>query len=1044
MKRILPSILLAVFFLFMSGMAMAQTATAPAEGDGTVDSPYQIATLENLYWIAADSGRWSAHYIQTADIDASATSGWDGGAGWTPIGTSVAQGGTAFTGTYDGAGHTISGLFINRLAEDFQGLFGATEGATINNLGVADVDITGKQYVGGLVGSNGGALTNTYVTGKVEADNEDLGGLTGQNKFNATIEDSFTRGEVKGTWRVGGLVGINYGQIYNSYSCSDVYGDSYLGGLVGYTLSGAIKKSYSMGDVTGTGSDIGGLVGSSSESIEDSYAWGAVEGQWYVGGLVGRAWSGTIKNSYSTGKVTGVHGTGGLIGNNWDNNATITESFWNTDTSEQGSSGGGTGLTTAAMRTESNFTNSVWDFIDTWTMSSLITFNGFPALQWSGSFSEEPAEVGNVYQIDTLPKLVWIAENSDRWEHDYIQTADIDASTTSTWVDGSEIRGWRPIGNDTTAFTGTYDGAGHTISGLFINRPTQDYQGLFGATEGAIIENLGMVDVDITGKDYVGGLAGTCTNNGNVESSYALGSVEGSYSVGGLLGENNGCTIASSYASGSVSGSDIKIGGLVGKNYSGTINESSFSGEISGNSEVGGLVGENDNSGVISNSYTTGVVNGTGSDVGGLVGVNQSGEIRDSHSTNAVNGNRLVGGLVGYFHNGVINRCYAMGEVDGNLDGIGGLAGNVYFGNVNNSYAIGAVTGNTETGGLVGHIAHNTGSVDNSYATGAVTGTGNVGGLVGRNDDGTVTNSFWDTDTGGPGNDIGTGKTTVEMRQLVTYTGWDIEETTNAYSGQPYPGLRMEAGNAWQIMASYTVTYNANQATGGSVPDQQVKFHGEPLTLSHNTGNLARTGYNFVGWNTQANGNGTDYAEGVAYTANAPVALFAKWTAADSTVNVSASPGGNVYGGGTYGHGSNITVRAEANPGYVFVNWTEGNRVVSCDAQYSFTVTSSRTLQANFSPVQSRDTMTGSVNPENSGTVTGSGSYNHGASVTMAALPNQGFAVTNWIETWPEWTGYCEVSKDEQYTFQALRNRNLTANIRPKALPGVMMLLLDE
>jgi hypothetical protein len=154
--------------------------------------------------------------------------------------------------------------------------------------------------------------------------------------------------------------------------------------------------------------------------------------------------------------------------------------------------------------------------------------------------------------------------------------------------------------------------------------------------------------------------------------------------------------------------------------------------------------------------------------------------------------------------------------------------------------------------------------------------------------------------------------------------------------------------------------------------------------------------------------------------------------------------GGTISGTGTYYSGSTVTLNASANSGYVFVNWTEGNKVVSCNARYSFKLMSNRTLRANFSQVQSQYTITGTASPTNFGTVTGSGSYNHGAGVTMTALPNQGFALANWIETWPGLTGYCVVSTDERYSFSANRNRNLTANIRPKALPGVLMLLLDD
>ena len=78
--------------------------------------------------------------------------------------------------------------------------------------------------------------------------------------------------------------------------------------------------------------------------------------------------------------------------------------------------------------------------------------------------------------------------------------------------------------------------------------------------------------------------------------------------------------------------------------------------------------------------------------------------------------------------------------------------------------------------------------------------------------------------------------------------------------------------------ATYTVTYDANGATNGTAPDAQTKIHGESLALAENTGNLVRTGYNFAGWNTQADGDGTTYAAGASYTTNADVTLYARWT----------------------------------------------------------------------------------------------------------------------------------------------------------------------
>ncbi|PTN32231.1 hypothetical protein C6366_16775 [Desulfonatronum sp. SC1] len=184
-----------------------------------------------------------------------------------------------------------------------------------------------------------------------------------------------------------------------------------------------------------------------------------------------------------------------------------------------------------------------------------------------------------------------------------------------------------------------------------------------------------------------------------------------------------------------------------------------------------------------------------------------------------------------------------------------------------------------------------------------------------------------------------------------------------------------------------------------------------------------------------ANTAGTSYGDNRQFTT----------TLATYTVTPTAGTGGTVSDAGTYAHGTQVTVQAFAASGYVFVNWTEGSTVVSCDAQYSFRVTGNRTLRANFSPVRSQYTIAGAAKPASYGTVNGSGPYNHGANVTMTVLlSHQGVFLTNWIETWPGLAGYCVVSEDEQYTFPATRNRNLTANVRPKTLPGVLMLLLDE
>jgi hypothetical protein len=350
----------------------------------------------------------------------------------------------------------------------------------------------------------------------------------------------------------------------------------------------------------------------------------------------------------------------------------------------------------------------------------------------------------------------------------YVLMNDLD-STTAGYTElasakANHRKGWQPIG--TTAegakFAGSFDGQGHEICGLFIDRLAKSNVGLFGVVgEGGVIENVGLMDVTVTGCSGVGGLVGK--NEGLISSSYCTGRVIGYSVVGGLAGYNSG-NISNSYCTGRVTGS-WWVGGLAGHN-SGNISNSYCAGRVTGGWWVGGLAGHN--SGNVSGSYCTGIVTG-GWWVGGLAGHN-SGNVNNSYCTGRVTGCGSVGGLVGK-NEGPVNNSYSSGSVTGNT-WVGGLTG-YNNGNVSNSYCTGIVTGNSDVGGLVGW---NEGAVNNSYSTGSVIGNKRVGGLVGHNI-GAVGNSFWDTQTSGRATSSGgIGKTTAEMMDIDTFisVGWDI------------------------------------------------------------------------------------------------------------------------------------------------------------------------------------------------------------------------------------------------------------------------------
>jgi hypothetical protein len=242
-------------------------------------------------------------YALGANIAASGTSTWNANLGFTPVGDSVSN----FTGTFDGLGHTISGLTIAR--GNYTGLFGVN-GGTIRNVGLLNSSVAGWGEVGALVGQSSGAISNSYADGgSVTGGGTSVGGLVGGNIAASSVSNSYATVSVSGNSAVGGLAGAG-GDISNSYATGAVAGTSSVGGLVGHSV-GDISNSYATGPVTGT-SSVGGLVGHSGGNIiSNSYATGAVTGTSYVGGLVGDNYSGTAINSYWDSATTGRASTGG-------------------------------------------------------------------------------------------------------------------------------------------------------------------------------------------------------------------------------------------------------------------------------------------------------------------------------------------------------------------------------------------------------------------------------------------------------------------------------------------------------------------------------------------------------------------------------------------------------------------------------------------------------------------------------------------------------------------------------------------------------------
>jgi len=336
-------------------------------GIGTPDDPYQIWTPQQMNTVGKNPNDWGQHFELMADIDMSIYTGTQ----YNIIGNLT----TNFTGTFDGNGHVISNLTYEAPAVSYVGMFGYTDDALIENLGLENVNIGGGNFVGGLVGYHnyGGALTGCYVTGSVSG-SSCVGGLVGSNFW--PLFNCYATASVTGTRDyVGGLIGSNFNWVTSCYATGSVSGRRDVGGLVGELVAGELKFCYATGSVSGIG--------------EESYA---------TGGLVGRnGWEGhygTIIDCYATGSVNGTINVGGLVGSS--DSDYVDACFWDIQTSGltdgvgdvDPDPNGVTGLDTVTMMTLSTFTSTGWDFTneilngtnDYWRMC--VDGADYPHLTW--------------------------------------------------------------------------------------------------------------------------------------------------------------------------------------------------------------------------------------------------------------------------------------------------------------------------------------------------------------------------------------------------------------------------------------------------------------------------------------------------------------------------------------------------------------------------------------------------------------------------------------------------------------------------------------
>ena len=911
------------------------------------DGKYYISTAEQLKEFAElvnEDGKTTASAVLTADIDlnpnmeisedGTVTNGDDLDQ-WTPIGTSI---GNAYTGTFNGQNFKISGLYIKNTSSDTddQGLFG---------------------YLS-IDGDNTGTVQNLSVSGSVSG-----------NNF------------------VGGVVGDNRGNVINCAFSGSVSGSDHVGGVVGYN-SGSVENCYNTGTVNGS-IEAGGVVGHNSGNVENCYNIGEVSGN-YVGGVVGYN-NGSITNCYNTGNISGGI-SGGVVGYNII--TTVTGCYFLTGTAEKGigsdDSGDADPLTVEAFKNQKSFTD--WDFgtadTNTWTIHPVL---GRPALnenkEGGDGSPDSPYEISTATELENFRDLVNGKDGNPNAHAKLMNNIDLKD------VCGPELdaeTSWIPIGNsEENAYTGNFNGNGHTISGLYIVT-TANNQGLFGRVNGGTVQNLTVFGSVNSSGDYVGGIVGN--NSGTFENCAFTGSVSGDWYVGGVVGNNNGGTVTGCIFSGSgsvsVTGS-YSVGGVVGKNSGsiGSVEKCHNTGSVSGSREdVGGVVG--DNEGTVENCYNTGAVSGldsgTGNRVGGVVGDN-GGNVENCYNTGTVNviGNSsAVGGVVGRNDSSVQN-CYNTGTVTGSGGRVGGVVG-WNSGNVTNCYNTDSITVTGSGGRVGGVVGYNSGSVENCYNTGTVSGSGgHVDGVVGDNK-GTVKNCYYQIDKSAIVGSDGTtadDTTTVAKTAAEFHSGevaWLLENGQTDGSSQVWGQSALGTEDSLPTL----VALNPDAAKGVYQLTFDWHYEGAPegtttTTNVYTNGSVAipeinhdRAGYHISGWK---DASGAPVTTETAVTAD--TTYIAEWTANTYTITVTAGSGGTVSGSGEYSEGTEVTVTATPATGYHFVNWTENGTEVSTEATFTFNATVDRNLIAIFAKNEDPEPIpTPTPDPEPSGPSTGDSS----------------------------------------------------------------------
>ncbi len=600
-----------------------------------------------------------------------------------------------------------------------------------------------------------------------------------------------------------------------------------------------------------------------------------------------------------------------------------------------------------------------------------------------GDGSEDhPFQIENWYHLDNVRKYAW--EEGDHFEpeeHVHFELVEnLDKNSEGYEEVHDDELGFEPLSNEFERFYGSFYGNGNEIADLYIYEVGMDYTSLFGVVDGddgrSEIKDLGLVDVDVTGRDGVGTLMGG-NWGGTVSNTFATGTVEGKWGIGGLLSENgqhpgDGSVVEYSYASVETT----SVAGYVG---------------------VAGLAAANN--GTLRNSYSTGDVYGycedswigDASGAGGLVGENR-GYIENSYSTSDVWGDGDgVGGLISNHLDGVVSNSYAAGDVEGDEAFLGGYIGGLI--------------------GIMGEppilLSEDTSTCESSTSV-----------------DPQTQSSFWDMDTTGQEDGVGDvsdgdgsgviGESTEKMKEMETFTsrGWDFDETwgIDEEINDGYPYLR------WQLEEYYELTVNIDgEGTVEVDPDQEEYEGGTEVSLTA----VPDDGWEFVEWT----GDYESEEEEITMTMDQHKEIPARFVEGEIeyyglTVNIEGEGEVEIDPDlEEYEEGTEVDLTALPVDGWTFVEWT-GDRE-STEEEITMIMNEDKEVTAWFEELEEFN-LTGNIEGEGIIEVDGdevedgrSEYYHEGTVVELSSISAEGWYFVGWTGDHESGSSEIELTMDE-------------------------------